>query len=338
MKNKLITCILVGVIALTSVACGGNKIVEVDKDGDGKLNIVCTMYPVYDWVQIIGGDRVEPNFLLDSGIDLHNYQPTVDDMITMKESDLLIYVGGDSDTWTKDVVDNSFNSLNLIELMGDDALDQEMVEGMQEHDHDHDHDHSIFYEIYAWVKSLFGYEDDHDHSHDTPDEHVWMSVKKAKVLVQGIVDELVEIDAEYADLYIENGSEYLEKLEALDETYEVALGGISKNTIIVADRFPLLYLTQDYGLEYFAAFSGCSAEAEVSFETITFLKEKVEELELEYIFKIDGSNQQIANTVIDDEAKVLEINSMQTITSDQMDKSYIDIMEENLEELLIGLK
>lgn len=343
MKNKIAILTIVTMMATTFAGCGSDKVVSVDKDGDGKLNVVCTVYPVYNWLEEIGGDRLNVEFLLDSGIDLHNYNPTVEDIIVMKESDLLVYVGGDSDGWTDDVVDGSFNALNLMEKLGDEALEQEVSEGMQEHDHDHDHEHSIWYEMYAAVKGFFGFEDDHDHdhSHDLPDEHIWMSVKKAELVVQDIAEELCRIDEEYAEYYINNASAYIAELEELDEKFETELSVFENPTIVVADRFPLLYLTEDYDLNYYGAFSGCSAEVEVSFETIKFMKDKVEELELEYIFKIEGSTIQIADTIMTElglpNENILEINSMQSVIGGADELSYISIMEENLDVLIFAL-
>lgn len=347
MKKKIALIAIFSMIATTFTGCGSDKIVEVDRDGDGKLNVVCTIYPVYNWLEEIGGDRLNVEYLLDSGIDLHNYNPTVEDMIVMKESDLLVYVGGDSDAWATDVVDGSFNALNLMDKLGDEALDQEVSEGMQEHDHDHDHEHSIWYEMYSGVKSFFGFADDHDHdhdhdhSHDLPDEHIWMSVKKAELIVEDIVEELCRIDEEYADVYTTNGAAYIQQLVELDEKYESELSEFEERTIVVADRFPLLYLTEDYDLDYYGAFSGCSAEVEVSFETIKFMTDKVKELELEHVFKIEGSTIQIAETVMSElgmsNENILEINSMQSVIGDTSEFTYISLMEDNLEALKFAL-
>ncbi len=343
MKKKLALITIIGMMATVFTACGNDKVVDVDRDGDGKLNVVCTIYPVYNWLEEIGGDRLNVEFLLDSGIDLHNYNPTVEDMVVMKESDLLVYVGGDSDAWATDVVDGSFNALNLMDKLGDEALDQEESEGMQAHNHDHDHEHSIWYEMYAAVKGFFGFEDDHDHdhSHDLPDEHIWMSVKKAELIVEDIVDELCRIDEEYAQVYRSNGEAYIAELVQLDEKYEEELSQFENPTIVVADRFPLLYLTEDYNIDYFGAFSGCTAEVEVSFETIKFMADKMQELELQYIFKIEGSTIQIADTVMNEIGlptdNILEINSMQSVIGGTDEFTYISLMEDNLEVLKFAL-
>lgn len=345
MKKKLAIFTMMSLMATSVVGCGSDKVVAIDKDGDGKLNVVCTIFPVYNWLQEIGGDRLNVEYLLDSGIDLHNYNPSVEDMIVMKESDLLVYVGGDSDAWATDVVDGSFNALNLMEKLGDDALDQELSEGMQEHDHDHDHEHSIWYEMYAAVKGFFGFghdhDHDHDHSHDLPDEHIWMSVKKAELIVEDIVEELSKIDLEYADVYKANGDAYIAQLSDLDDRYEEELSVFEDRTIVVADRFPLLYLTEDYNLDYYGAFSGCSTEVEVSFETIKFMKDKMEELHLNYLFKIEGSTVEIGDTIMTElelpSENILEINSMQSIIGDTSEFTYISLMEDNLDVLKFAL-
>lgn len=322
MKKKLLALTLASSMMLSMTACGGP--IEVDKDGDGKLDVVCTIYPLYDWVKEIGGEHVNAIYMLDSGIDLHNYVPTVSDIVTMKESDLFLYIGGDSDTWAENVVDKSFYSLKMIDTIGDKAQMQEVVEGMQEEDHssedDHDHDHDHH----------------HDHDHDTYDEHIWLSLINAEIMVQSIVDKLSEIDEENKSFYQKQGKAYIEELTNLEATYAESLEEIENKTLVIADRFPFLYLAQDYGFDYYAAFTGCSSELEVSFETIAFLKEKVEELELDYVFKIEGASHQIAETVMEDNTQVLELNSMQSITGED-EKSYLSMMEENLEVLVKGL-
>lgn len=318
MKNKLFNIFLSLTVICGVSACAAP--IQVDKDGDGKLDVVCTIYPIYNWVQEIGGEHVNPIYLLDSGIDLHNYTPTVKEIVGMKESDLLIYIGGHSDSWADKVVDNSFHSLNMLDVIGDNAILEEMVEGMQEDDHDEEdcgHDHS--------------------HDHDSYDEHIWMSLNNAQLMVQGIVDKLSEIDSENAEYYSQQGANYLEELVLLDETFKQELEDTQIDTIVVADRFPIRYLVEDYDLDYYAAFSGCSSELLVSFETIKFLTDKVEELELDYIYKIEGANHEIAETIIVDTDYILEINSMQSITLDSEERSYLEIMEDNLEVLLLGL-
>lgn len=311
MKKRMALLIALSMLVSVVTGCGGP--VEIDKDGDGKLEITCTIYPVYDWVSKIAGDKANVTYLLDSGVDLHNYQPTVKDLVSIKESDLFIYVGGDSDEWADDIVDRSFNHINLMELAGELTLDEEESEGMQE------------------------VEDDHGHDHAHADEHVWMSVEISQDLVEGIMETLMEIDPENANYYKSNGDAYLDELELLEDEYELALAQYTGATIIVADRFPLLYLVEDYDLEYFAAFSGCSADAEVSFETLKFLSDKYDELGHTYMFQLEDSGQKIAASILGTNQNVLTINSMQSVTGDISELSYVNIMKENLETLVKAL-
>lgn len=308
MKKKIGLLLALSMLASVLIGCGGP--VEVDKDGDGKIEIICTIYPVYDWVSQIAGERANVTYLLDSGVDLHNYQPTVKDLVSIKESDLFIYVGGDSDEWADDILDRSFNHINLMELASELTLDEEESEGMQE------------------------VEDDHGHNHAHADEHVWMSVEIAQELVEGIMETLIEIDPENANYYKSNGDTYLDELELLGDEFEEALEEYAGSTIIVADRFPLLYLVNDYDLEYFAAFSGCSADAEVSFETLKFLSDKYDELGHTYMFQLEDSGQKIASSILGTNQNVLTINSMQSVTGDIAELSYINIMKTNLETLV----
>lgn len=309
MKKKIASLLAVCMLGSVLVGCGGP--VEVDKDGDGKLEIICTVYPAYDWVSQVAGDKANVTYLLDSGVDLHNFQPSVKELVNIKESDLFIYVGGHSDDWAADIIDRSFNSVSLLELAGEYTLDEQEVEGMQEEEGGHSHVHE--------------------------DEHIWMSVNGAQVIVEGIVDTLVEIDPDNAKYYEDNGAAYLDELDELEDLYEESLSPFAGDTIIVADRFPFLYLVSDYNLEYFAAFSGCSSELEVSFETLKFLSDKYEELDHTYIFQIEESTQKIGATILGSSEHILTLNSMQSITGDVSEISYISIMKENLSVLLKAL-
>lgn len=309
MKKKIVSLLAISMLGSILTGCGGP--VEVDKDGDGKLEIICTIYPVYDWVSQIAGDKANVTYLLDSGVDLHNFQPSVKDLVNIKESDLFIYVGGHSDDWATDIIDRSFNSVNLLELAGEHTIDEQEVEGMQAE------------------------EDGHSHAHE--DEHVWMSINTSEEIVEGIIETLVEIDPNNAKYYEDNGDSYLEELEELEDLYDKSLDQFAGETIIVADRFPFLYLVSDYEIEYFAAFAGCSSELEVSFETLKFLTDKFDELDQTYMFQLEESGQKIASTILGSEKNILTLNSMQSITGELTEISYISIMKENLEVLLKAL-
>ena len=296
--------------------------------GEKKLGIVCTTFPQYDWVRQILGDRVNDvdlTLLLDNGIDLHNYQPTAGDIIKIAQSDLFIYAGGESDGWVDDVLATAQNpSLKTVNLLASvEAKEEETVEGMQEEAHDHD---------------------EHDHDEIEYDEHVWTSMRNASVICDAIAETLEEMDPENKEIYQTNAENYKAKLSTLDQKYQETVDTDRQNTLIFADRFAFRYLVDDYGLNYYAAFSGCSAESEASFKTVTFLAGKLDELGIKTVLTIEKSDDRIAQTVIENtkkkDQKILELNSMQSITSDEIKNgvTYLSVMEDNLKVLKEALK
>lgn len=305
-----------------------------------KINIVTTIFPIYDWVREIVGDNADHiliSLLLDNGVDLHSYQPAAQDIMMISSADLFIYVGGESDEWVEDVLATAMNpdleTISLVEAMGTDIKAEEVVEGM-EHDHDkEDHDHDD--------------EGDHDHAHEHKeemDEHVWLSLRNAQKLTNLIAGKLSKIDPENGDVYQNNAAVYNEKLAALDQKYLEVVENATVKTVLFGDRFPFRYLVDDYGLGYYAAFTGCSAETEASFETIVFLAEKMDELGLKTVMKLDNTDGRIAETVIQTtksrDQKIVSMNSMQTITAQDVQNGarYLTIMEENLEALKEALR
>ena len=297
-----------------------------------KLSIVTTIFPEYDWVrEILGGnaDGAEVTMLLDNGVDLHSYQPTADDIVKISACDLFIYVGGESDGWVEDALKEATNKnmvvINLLDVLGDEAKEEEVVEGMQEEEEAEE-------------------EEEHDHEEAEYDEHVWLSLKNTEILCGVIADKLAGIDPDHKDAYAANASAYIEKLSALDGEYQAAVDGAGKKTLLFGDRFPFRYLVDDYGLTYYAAFVGCSAETEASFETITFLADKMDTLGLNCVLTIEGTNHKIAETVISNtrgkDQQILVLDSMQATTSDDVKNgtTYLFVMEKNLETLKDALK
>ena len=291
-----------------------------------RINVVTTVFSEYDWVKNVVGDvdGVGVTMLLDSGVDLHSYSPTPKDYVTVSNCDLFVYVGGESDEWVEGALNQAKNknmaTINLLEVLGDKAREEEEVEGMEEEDHDHGEEETEY------------------------DEHVWLSLKNAKLFVNEIKDKLCSIDGENSSKYAANAANYLSKLDALDEKYTQAVAGKSKDTLLFADRFPFLYLVKDYGLKYFAAFKGCSAASEASFNTMAFLSGKVDELSLSVILKLESSDGSIAQTVknstISKDQKILTLDSLQssTIKEYEAGRNYLGVMEENLEVLKEALK
>ncbi|MBQ6434517.1 MAG: zinc ABC transporter substrate-binding protein [Synergistaceae bacterium] len=282
----------------------------------GSVEVVATIFPIYDWVKEISkGSDVNINLLLDSGVDLHSFQPAVDDMVKIAKCDVFVYVGGESDEWVEDSLKNVVNknqvSINLLKILGDKVKSEEIVEGM-EHEH-------------------------HEHEHESEsDEHIWLSLRNAEIICKYIAEKLSELDENNKEIYSQNCSEYVKKLSELDSEYDEVIDKSMRKILLFADRFPFRYMADDYGLKYYAAFSGCSAETEASFETVMFLSNKVDELKLPYVLTIDGTKHKIAETVISNtkskNQKILVLDSMQSTTLNN-NTSYLEIMQKNLDTL-----
>ena len=327
---KKITALLLALFMLVGALAGCGK--QNDTNQTDKLSIVTTIFPEYDWVREILGDKAdnaEITMLLDNGVDLHSYQPPADDIVKISDCDLFIYVGGESDEWVEDALRNAANRnmkvINLLEVLGDSVKTEEIVEGMQEEEHEH--------------------EDAEEHEHEEEaDEHVWLSLKNAKMLVRVISKALQELDPNNKDIYAANADAYVKKLSALDAEYQAAVDAASNKTILFGDRFPFRYLVDDYGLRYYAAFVGCSAETEAGFETISFLAKRVDEWKLPCVLTIEGAQHKIAETVVRNTTaknqRVLTMDSMQSTTSKDVKNgtTYLSVMEKNLSVLKEALR
>lgn len=303
---------LVLIICTTTLGlsgCSGNEKID-----SGKLSIVATVFPAYDWTREILGDKGELTLLSSNGADLHNYQPTAEDMSKIATCDMFIYVGGESDSWAEDAVKTSLKkdmiAVNLLEVLGEAVVEEKELDGM-EHSHE-------------------------EGENPQADEHVWLSLKNAQNVCGYIAEQLGNIDGENAHLYTENAKKYNEKLELLDAKYKEAVETARYDTLLFADRFPFRYLTDDLGLNCYAAFSGCSTETEAGVQTIAFLSAKLKELNLPAVIIIDGSDGSIASTVIKTAKgtqKILTLNSMQSVTQEDLENgiTYFSVMESNLE-------
>ena len=298
------------ILIMLASACGETESVE-----DKKLKVVCTVYPFYDWTVNIAGSQADVELIVSGSTDMHSYQPSADDMVKIAGSDLLIYAGGVSDAWVDEALKQNENSdrmaINLIDALGNLAAEEEHTDGMQTDDHEHG-------------------EEDEEY-----DEHIWLSLENAAFLTQKIASALAAKDPGNAEIYSKNSKDYIGRLESLDKKYEDTVSAAKNKTLVFADRFPFLYLTRDYGIKYYAAFPGCSAETEASFEAITFLSGKIDELGLKYIMTTESPAAQIAQTVrnntADKNEEILVLNSMQSASND--DGDYLSVMEKNLEVL-----
>lgn len=304
-----------------------------------KKSIVCTTFPEYDWVMNILGEKsssFDVTLLQNNGTDLHSYQPSVKDIAKISKADLFVFVGGESDEWVEKVVAQSVNKnqivVNMMEVLGDKVREEEIVEGMQaEEEEEHEHHHHV------------EAEDEHHHYDDDEeveyDEHIWLSLNNAIDLTKAICEEICKIDSTNASVYTKNADAYTNQLTALDAEYKATVKAAEKNAVLFCDRYPFRYLTDDYDLKYYAAFVGCSAESEASFETIIFLANKVDELGLNAVLTIEKSDKKIAKTIVNStknkNQQILEMDSLQSITTKEIKagRNYLSAMKKNVEVL-----
>lgn len=321
MLKKMLSAMCAAILPLVTLAsCGENPAAD-----DGKLNVVCTIFPCYDWTrQVVGNnENVDITYLLDDGSDLHSFQPTAEDMIKISDCDVFVYVGGESDQWVEKSLENARNKdmkiLRLMDGLTDCLTETPSKEGMAE-SHEHDHE-------------------EHDHHHESAyDEHIWLSLNNAQMCVSEISSALSAADSENADKYSENANAYSTELQLLDRSFHMMFDE-KPQTLIFGDQFPFIYFTECYGLDYFAAFSGCSADTESSFETITFLAEKVDELNAETVFAIENSDCTIAEAVISNTAEksqnIAVLDSIQSVSQKKIDEgyTYLEAMKKNYDVL-----
>ena len=330
MRNKI--SIITAVLFLTAglCACGASAAAAGNDSGntDGKLSIVTTIFPEYDWVKNILGDNpagAELTLLLDNGVDLHSYQPTATDIMKISNCDIFIYVGGESDKWVDDALAEAVNKdmivIDLLDELGDAVKEEELVEGMEGEEEEEEGD-------------------EEEEEGPEMDEHVWLSLRNAQTLCTSIEKALEKEDPSNAALYKSNCDAYNARLDALDKEYAAAVAAGDKDTLLFADRFPFRYMVDDYGLKYYAAFVGCSAESEASFETVVFLAQKVDELGLNNVCVIESSDGRIAETVIANTAAknagILMMDSLQAEVPENT--GYYEIMQKNLDALKEALR
>ncbi len=323
--KKIISVLAAALLAVSSLAAcsAGNE--GVANKGSDKIDVVTTIFPEYDWVVNILGDKAdnaEVTMLLDNGVDLHSFQPTAFDIAKIADCDLFIYVGGESDEWVDDALSEATNKdmvvINLLDVLGSTVKEEEVKEGMEGEEEE---------------------EEEAEEEGPEYDEHVWLSLNNAEVICDAIADALSQVDSANADSYKANAESYKAKLDELDAKYADTVASGKTKTLLFGDRFPFRYLTDDYGLDYFAAFVGCSAESEASFETIVFLSGKMDELGLKHVMTIESSDGKIADTIIQNtgskEQDILVLDSMQSVTSNDVKngETYLGVMEKNLEVL-----
>lgn len=316
---------------------------EQNKVENEKISVVATIFPQYDFVRQIAGENVELKMLLKPGEETHSYEPTPQDIIAIQNSDLFIYVGGENDAWVEDILesmpDNGRKTLKLVDCV--DTVEEEHVEGMKEergHDHDEDdaehEEHEVEHEEDEADHEEHGQEE--THSVHEIDEHVWTSPLNAVKIVEQIKEELCEIDSENASDYEENAEAYVAQLKELDQEFQDVVDNSKRKLMIFGDRFPFRYFAEAYGLDYYAAFSGCASDTEPSAATMAFLINKVQDENIKTVLKMELSNENIAKAIAEaTNADVKEFYSCHNLTAEQFadGETYLSLMEKNVETL-----
>lgn len=319
MLKKFILFLLVVAMLFTLVLTGCNK---AEEESNGKINVVSTIFPQYDFSRQIAGDNANLKMLIPPAGESHTYEPTPQDIISIENSDVFLYIGGENDKWVDNILDsvdtNKTKVVKLIDYV--DAVDEEIVEGMQEH--------------------AESYEETHDEIH-SKDEHIWTSPINAISMVNAISSAMCDADKKNSNVYKKNAKNYISELEKLDIEFRSVIDSAKRNEIVFGDRFPLRYFTDEYDLDYYAAFPGCSSETEPSAATIAFLTDKVKKDKIPVILKIELSNGVVANTIAEEtNTKVMTFYSCHNLTKEQFEngETYLSMMTKNVATLKVALE
>lgn len=314
----------------SEVSLKAQEDVQPEADTSRKLQIVTTIFPPFDFAEKIGGDAAEVTMLLKPGMESHSYEPAPADIVKIMNCDIFLYAGGESDVWVEELLDANDGQAESYALLDwVDPLEEETMEGMrvpQGHVHSGDsHQHD-------------GLEEDHGvHLEETEyDEHVWTSPQNAMVLVERICEVMSRKDPAHAQEFAANAAEYTEELYQLDQAFWEVVDCADRNTLIFGDRFPLLYFVRTYGLDYYAAFPGCSMETEPSAATVAFLTDKVKEERIPVIFYLEMSNGRIAEAIAEATgARTAVFYSGHSITAKDLEQGedYLSLMYRNVEAL-----
>ena len=318
--RRLLSGLLALVLAASLTACGQPPLPE-----DGKTQVVCTLFPYYDFARQIGGDDVDVTLVVPAGRETHSFEPTPMDVIRISQADVFIYNGGESEQWVADILDAAGEDIPCVLSMMDAAelREEELVEGMQSGTSAHDH---------------------HDHDEDEEeieyDEHIGTSPVTAMALCRAITDGLCQADPDHADSFRARLADYLAALEALDGTFREIVAEGSRNLLVFGDRFPLLYFCREYGLDYRAAFHGCAGDTEPSLATLKYLIDLVNEQHIPVVYTIELSSRKVAKAIAETTgAQVRTFHSCQTVSRAEFDAgvTYLQLMEANADVLREGL-
>lgn len=295
-----------------------------------KLKVVTTLFPYYDFTRQIAGDKVELTMVVPAGMDSHSFEPTPADMRIIQEADILICNGGAMEQWVSQVTEALDTSHMTVVTMMEyvDAVEEEIVEGME--DEEHEHGHRDIHEEHS-------HEEEHEHEYD---EHIWTSPVNAMKFTRVITDVLVQADPENRQVYEAGRDSYLKKLEAVHQMLLQVARDRKRDTIVVGDKFPFRYLTEEYGLDYRAAFSGCSTDTEPSARTIAYLIDKVREENIPAVYYLELSSHRVSEIIGEETgAEPMLLHSCHNVTRREFDAgiTYVDLMLKNVENLRKGL-
>lgn len=300
-------------------ACGQST--EEDTDPD-QLTVVATVFPAYDFARAVGGDLADVQLLLPPGTESHSYEPTPADILAVQDCDLFIYLGGESDTWVETILESvelRGQTLRMVDCVP--LLEEETVEGMESYEEGHDHDHDEA----PGLGEVVGY-----------DEHVWTSPKNAALITRAVGDKLAELDPANADTYAANSADYAAQIEDLDREFADFFAGVEDRTMVFGDRFPLRYFAEEFNIDYYAAFPGCSTQTEPSAATIAFLTDKVREEQIPTVWYIEFSNHLVADSIAESAGvKTAMFHTCHNVSADDLaaGATYVSLMEQNLETL-----
>lgn len=343
--RQLLLClcvVLMPILLLT--ACAGEKdaaeapktLSEVQKNA--KLQVVTTIFPPYDFVKQIGGDYVDVQMLLAPGMESHAYEPTPRDMIAVIESDLFLYTGGESDVWVDELLAGEAESIHACAMIDwVNALEEESIEGMQTqedgHNHDDEEDETVHEDEREEDLHAEEFPVEELHMHAEYDEHIWTSPVNAAIIAEQIAAELIRLDPAHEMTYRQNAEAYIKKLQQLDADFRKTIENAGHNELIFGDRFPFRYMTEEYGLSYYAAFPGCSSETEPSAATIAFLTDKVKEDNIPLVLYLEFSNHKVADVIAETAGvRTAMLHSCHNVTKEQRENAttYLDLMQYNL--------
>ncbi len=319
-----------------------------DSSDSDKLSIVTTCFPPYDFAKAVTGDTADITMLLCPGAEAHSYEPSPLDIVTIQQCDVFIYIGGTGEVWAEKILETVGNDdMTVIRLMDYvEPLEEEAVAGASPNGHEHHHhdDEDASHDEHTAEEETDNHNHDNEEEHTDEghyDEHIWTSPKNAKLCVQGIADALCDTVPEYisfdwASYYRTHAESYISKLDSLDDEFTEMAENAPEKTIIIGDRFPFRYLAHDYGLEYFAAFSGCSSESEPGVYTMAFLIDEIKAHNADNVFYLEFSTKRLAEKLSDATgAEMLPLHSCHNVSQDDFDSgvTYLELMQQNLNNL-----